>query len=417
MSSLQGMRLTRQPDVAPVTDLASYEKAVARTLKRGFRWMYFSPRLEQLFEYETQTARSRHLVSVGILWITVGVCYSIFQPGFIAGPQAPRLESVVRLFLVTPVLIAVTFSVWWGVRPFVRELLMMLVHVLAPASMILVVVLRQGGETGAERGALTIVLLFITVVVRLRFWFATAACLAIVVVQVVAPPLLNAPVPGNVPLALVTIIATLTANYTLEREYRLNYLQRVHSRIQGAQLAATVAQLHDLSQRDPLTGLANRRALDEDLEDLRHRNEQFAVILVDIDSFKQFNDHYGHQVGDDALRRVAAMLRASLRFTADRIARIGGEEFAIILPATALEDARVTAERMRNAVLSLRIPHAASPFDHVVTISVGVSASIGPTSPSEMITEADRALYRAKAHGRNRVEVARPLDEPVAMIA
>ena len=235
--------------------------------------------------------------------------------------------------------------------------------------------------------------------------------------QVVVPPLLNAPVPGNVPLALVTIIATLTANYTLEREYRLNYLQRVHSRIQGAQLAATVAQLHDLSQRDPLTGLANRRALDEDLEDLRHRNEQFAVILVDIDSFKQFNDGYGHQVGDDCLRRVAAMLRASLRFTADRIARIGGEEFAIILPQTALEDARITAERMRKAVHGLRIPHAASPYDHVVTISVGVSASIGPTSPSEMITEADRALYRAKANGRNRVEVAQPQDEPVAMIA
>ena len=410
------MRLTRQKDVAPVTELAAYEKDVASALEHGFRRMYFSPRLEHLFEYETQIARSRHLVGIGMLWIAVGVLYSIFQPGFAAG-QGSGTQSLVRLLVVTPVLIAVTFSVWWGVRPFVRELLMMLVHILAPVSMILVVVLRQGGETGAERGALTIVLLFITVVVRLRFWFATAACLAIVVVQVVIPPLLNAPIPGNVPLALVTIMATLTANYTLEREFRLNYVQRVLSRIQGAQLAETVAQLHDLSQRDPLTGLANRRALDEYLEDLRHRNELFAVILVDIDSFKQFNDGYGHQVGDDCLRRVAAMLRASLRFTADRIARVGGEEFAIILPHTALEDARITGERMRKAIYGLRIPHAASTFDHVVTISVGVSASIGPTSPSEMITEADRALYRAKANGRNRVEVARPVDEPVVKIA
>jgi diguanylate cyclase (GGDEF)-like protein len=396
------MRLTRQTDVAPVTDLRAYEKVVARVLDRGFPWMYFPPRLERLFEHETQIARSRHLVGMGLLWIAVGVLYAIFQPGLASG-------SLVRLLVVTPVVIAVTFSVWWGVRPFVRELLMMLVHILAPASMILIVVLRQGGEVGAERGALTIVLLFITVVVRLRFWFATAACLAIVAVQVLVPLLLDASVPGNVPLALVTIIATLTANYTLEREYRLNYVQRVHSRIQGAQLSETVAQLHDLSQRDPLTGLANRRSLDEDLEDLRHRNQQFAVILVDIDAFKQFNDCYGHQVGDDCLRRVAAMLRASLRFTADRIARIGGEEFAIILPQTALEDARVTAERMRNAVLSLRIPHAASPLNHVVTISVGVSASIGPASPTEMITEADRALYKAKANGRNRVEVASTL--------
>jgi len=411
------MRLTRQTDAAPVTDLAAYEKDVAWALDRGFRWLYFPPRLEQLFEHETQIARSRHLVGVGMLWIAVGVLYAIFQPGFTSGSPGSGPGSLVRLLVVTPVVIAVTFSVWWGVRPFVRELLMMLVHILAPASMILVVVLRQGGEVGAERGALTIVLLFITVVVRLRFWFATAACLAIVAVQVLVPLLLDAPVPGNVPLAVVTIIATLTANYTLEREYRLNYVQRVHSRIQGAQLAETVAQLHELSQRDPLTGLANRRALDEDLENLRHRNEQFAVILVDIDAFKQFNDCYGHQVGDDCLRRVAAMLRASLRFTADRIARVGGEEFAIILPETTLEEARITAERMRNAVLSLRIPHAASALDHVVTISVGVSASIGPASPTEMITEADRALYKAKANGRNRVEVASTILKLVPKIA
>jgi len=405
------MRLTRQTDVPPVADLSAYESDVTRLLERGFRWMYFPARLEQLFEHETQVARSRHLVGVGILWIAVGVLYSLFQPGLTAGSStALGLEPFVRLVVVTPVLIAVTFTVWWGVPSFVRELLMMLVHILAPASMILIVVLSEGGEPGAQRGALTIVLLFITVVVRLRFWFATTACLAILAVQVALPPLLSAPVPGNVPLVLVTIVATLTANYTLEREYRLNYLQRVHGRIQGARLAETVQQLHELSQRDPLTGLSNRRALDTDLEDLRLRNETFAVILVDIDSFKPFNDRYGHQVGDDCLRRVAAMLRASLRFTSDRIARFGGEEFAIVLPRTALEEARITAERMRNAVLSLRIPHDGSSTDNVVSISVGISASNGEKSPAATIAEADKALYRAKTNGRNRVEVARGLE-------
>ena len=373
--------------------------------------MYFPARLEQLFEQETQVARSRHLVGVGILWIAVGVLYSIFQPGLTAAsPNALGLEPFVRLVVVTPVLIAVTFTVWWGVAPFVRELLMMLVHILAPASMILIVALSQGGDPGAHRGALTIVLLFITVVVRLRFWYAAAACLAIVAVQVAVPPMLNVPVPGNVPLVLVTIVATLTANYTLEREYRLNYLQRVHGRIQGGRLAETVQQLHELSQRDPLTGLSNRRALDTDLEELRQRNEHFSVILVDIDSFKPFNDRYGHQVGDDCLRRVAAILRASLRFTTDRIARFGGEEFAIVLPHTGLEEARITAERMRNAVLSLRIPHDGSLTDNVVSISVGISASNGEKSPAATIAEADKALYRAKANGRNRVEVARGLE-------
>jgi diguanylate cyclase (GGDEF)-like protein len=206
-------------------------------------------------------------------------------------------------------------------------------------------------------------------------------------------------------LALITIAATLSANYSLEREYRLNYLQRLRGRIQGAQLSAMVQQLHDLSQSDPLTGLANRRAMDTLLEELSSRNERYAVILVDIDAFKAFNDCYGHQVGDDCLRRVAAMLRASLRFTSDRVARMGGEEFAVVLPHTALEDAYTMAERMRKSVHDLMIPHAGSRTGKVVTISAGVSTSSGNRSSANVVAEADKALYRAKQLGRNRVEI------------
>lgn len=406
------LRLTRLADGPLLADPAPYEEDVTRALSKGFRWMYFPARLEQLFEQETRHARSRHLVAVGILWIAFGILYAVMQA---AGPGergAFGVDAVVRIGIVTPLVIGVTLAIWWGVRPWLRELLMMLVNIIAPASMILVVTFLYGGDVGANRGALTIVLLFITVVVRLRFWYATVACLAIVAVQVGAPSLVNVPVPGSVPLALITIAATLTANYTLEREYRLNYLHRLLSRIQGAQLSAMVDQLHDLSQRDALTGLPNRRALDAQLEELYQRGERFAVILVDVDAFKAFNDCYGHQIGDDCLRRVAAMLRASLRFTADRVARMGGEEFAVVLPRTSLADARLIAERMRTAVHGLLIPHAASPTGHVVTVSAGVSASTGRTLPGELIREADRALYRAKSLGRDRVEVAQGvLDE------
>lgn len=260
-------RLTRHSGNAPVTDLEPYESDVAKAIDRGFRWMYFPARLEQLFECETQHARSRHLVAIGILWIALGVFYALVVP---LGPASTHALGVdiVRMGVVTPILIAVTFTIWWGVRPFTRELLMMLANIIAPASVILIVTFAQGSEAGANRGALTIVLLFITVVVRLRFWFAVTACLAIVAVQIGIPSLLDVPVPGNVPLALVTIVTTLIANYNLERESRLNYLQRLLTRIQGARLAATVVQLHDLSQRDPLTGLANRRAIDAQLEAL-----------------------------------------------------------------------------------------------------------------------------------------------------
>jgi diguanylate cyclase (GGDEF)-like protein len=400
------LRLTRKPGAEPVTDLALYEKDVAHALEHGFRWMYFPARLEQLFEHETQHERSRHLVGVGIVWIGLGILYSVLALNGLATPLAFGSEAAVRVGLVTPILLAITVAIWWGVRPAVRESLMMFANILAPASIMLVIMFSQNGDVGNNRGALTIVLLFITVVVRLRFWFAVTACLSILAVQVVVPAMINIPVPGNVGLVVITIAATLTANYTLERELRLNYLQGVRGRIQGAQLAAMVEQLHDLSQRDPLTGLANRRALDEQLHELFSRGERFAVILVDVDAFKAFNDAYGHQIGDDCLRRVAAMLRASLRFTSDRIARMGGEEFAVVLPKTSLDDAKIMAERMRKSVLDLQIPHLGSPTGDVVSVSLGVSASTTATAPGELITRADKALYRAKALGRNRVEVS-----------
>ena len=399
------LRLTRDAGIEPVADLETYENDVTATLGKGFPWMYFPVRLEELFERETATTRSRHLVGVGILWIAVGLLYAIVEPFGPASSNAFGIDAV-RMGVVTPLLIAVTFAIWWGVRPFVRELLMMVANIVAPVSILLLVMFAKDGEVGVNRGALTIIFLFITVVVRLRFWYAVTACLTIVVVQVAVPSLAHMPIPGNVPLALVTIAATLAANYTLEREYRENYLQRVLGRIQGARLAALVSQLHDLAQRDPLTGLANRRAMDEQLEDLCARDEPFSVIVVDVDAFKAFNDCYGHQIGDDALRRIAAMLRASLRRTSDRIARMGGEEFAVVLPQTSLEDACTMAERMRKSVADLRIPHVHSPTGTVVTISAGVSASSSAPSPAAMIAEADRALYRAKSLGRNRVEMA-----------
>lgn len=400
MSSL----LSRRAGAAPVTDLGPYEGDVANTLERGFPALYFPARLEELFEAETQHSRGRHLVGIGIVWIVLGFIYGIAAR---LGPASTDALSVnaVRLGVVTPILVAVTFAIWWGVRPFTRELLMMLANIVAPASMILVITFAQGSDAGVNRGALTIVLLFITVVVRLRFWFSVAACVSIVAVQIGVPTAVGLPVPGNVPLVLITIAATLVANYQLERESRLNYLQRLLTRIQGAQLAASVVQFQDLAQRDPLTGLANRRALDTQLDALCDKGEQFAVIMVDVDIFKAFNDCYGHVIGDDCLRRVAAMLRASLRNTSDQIARVGGEEFVVLLPQTSVENARIMAERMRNSVYGLRIPHSASP-ETVVTISAGVSGSNTQTSAEEMLSRADKALYRAKSIGRNRVEVA-----------
>jgi diguanylate cyclase (GGDEF)-like protein len=167
--------------------------------------------------------------------------------------------------------------------------------------------------------------------------------------------------------------------------------------------------LEDLSARDGLTGIANRRRLDESLarEWLRGRRNQspLSVCLIDIDFFKRFNDCYGHAAGDDCLRRVALALASVSRRPADLVARYGGEEFVCVLPDTDAAGADLLADKFRGAVIALGIPHADSTIAGQVTISGGVATAI-PTkesSAAELLEAADRLLYQAKKTGRNRV--------------
>jgi diguanylate cyclase (GGDEF)-like protein len=167
--------------------------------------------------------------------------------------------------------------------------------------------------------------------------------------------------------------------------------------------------LQALSRRDGLTGLANRRHFDEclDREWKRALREKapLSIIMCDIDFFKNYNDTYGHQKGDDCLRAVAGVFERDLHRPLDVAARYGGEEFILVLPGTPLPGALAVAESIRSGIEALAIPHASSSVGPVVTISLGV-ASVVPSpdvSASEIVSAADQALYRAKNGGRNRV--------------
>lgn len=167
-------------------------------------------------------------------------------------------------------------------------------------------------------------------------------------------------------------------------------------------------KLESLANLDSLTQIANRRRFDDYLaiEWLRHQreNKPLAVILIDIDYFKNYNDYYGHQGGDDCLIEVAQALAKVPKRAMDLVARYGGEEFVAILPNTNTQQALVLAESMRTAIASLKIPHAASFISSAITISLGI-ASIIPReelSPDWLISQADQALYAAKEQGRDR---------------
>lgn len=169
-----------------------------------------------------------------------------------------------------------------------------------------------------------------------------------------------------------------------------------------ARLRESHAQIASLATRDPLTGLWNRRQFDADIEaavkQASRQGAALCVAMVDVDHFKTVNDRHGHEGGDAVLRAVAQALQLSLR-AGDRVARFGGEEFVLLLPATPLAQAAGLAERLRSTLAALRPAPAEG-----LTASLGLAAWRSGETAAELVRRADQALYRAKAAGRNRVE-------------
>ena len=190
----------------------------------------------------------------------------------------------------------------------------------------------------------------------------------------------------------------------------LDLEQRVEERT--AELANANAQLQQMAMEDGLTQIANRRHFDTVLEAEVRRamrsGESLALLLGDVDFFKRFNDHNGHVVGDSCLQAVGGVMRKIFRRAVDLPARYGGEEFAVILPGCDAAQARLAAEKFRQAVEACQIPHGNSDVGPVVTISVGyIAAKVLPeTTPGWFIRRADDGLYRCKAAGRNGVAEA-----------
>jgi diguanylate cyclase (GGDEF)-like protein len=174
------------------------------------------------------------------------------------------------------------------------------------------------------------------------------------------------------------------------------------------ELMELTEKLRQLSNIDGLTLAANRRNFDEELARMWRRSQReggaIALVMIDIDHFKCYNDEYGHLAGDDCLRRVADVLRKTVKRPFDLVARYGGEEFAVLLPDTHGAGAEVVAEEMRASVEALGIPHCRT-WDDRVTISCGVAAveRVDGLDPASLVAAADRCLYQAKHSGRNRV--------------
>ena len=263
--------------------------------------------------------------------------------------------------------------------------------------------------------ATTLILLAVGLTLRMRLiavYLTAAISFTVFLAGLLLTPVIPRSELTSLLLTDLAIAATVAGFSTLlDRRDRLIFLLNLREQIRAQDLSMQNQGLRHQVDLDALTGLANRRCFDRTLSDAwlaaQTGSTPVGLIMIDIDHFKSFNDHYGHQGGDDCLRRIAQLAQPEIRDT-DLLARYGGEEFAVILPGATLATTRIIAECMRAAIAAHAIPHAGIGPGARVSISLG-GASLTPdaaSQPARLVEAADRCLYAAKRAGRNRVSIS-----------
>jgi diguanylate cyclase (GGDEF)-like protein len=369
--------------------------------RRGLK-LRFARELELRFESETSAARTRMLFIQEVVALLFYLFHSFTD--FTLIPDVVPLALILHLGIALPISLIALVVLWFNPPPAIRETIVVSLGVIA--ALITLALMLASAEPLRDQLATStaVMMLFVTVVQRARFPYAVAACVVMVVANAVALGMLpdydHARLASDIGTLVGSGALMLVACWTLEHEARHAYLLRFRERLLNT-------ALDDMSRHDPMTGLENRRSLDLAFGAIArdaNRGEDIAVVLLDIDHFKTYNDTLGHMAGDEALRIVARELRAGLRAGTDRAFRFGGEEFLLLLRRTSLSEAGLLAERLRRRIEAAALPHPRTP-GAVVTASFGVASARtgGDIGSDEMVAGADTALYAAKRAGRNQV--------------
>lgn len=378
----------------------------------------FPTRLEQRFEADTGAERSHSMMVTGAIGYLLG---TLLFPVLCAGlPDVTAQSRLLYLCVSMPVGFLVAASMWMQPPPALREGLTLFANLLCAFVTIYLFTVSHMASPAMFVAAVSVLLVYSAVGIQLRFHYGLAA--VVIIVSVFA---LGLHVRGGIPrsdqLSQVVVMAAIAAylmlaSFRLERASRRDYLMVLRERLQRQDLSLRNIELDELARRDPLTGLANRRAYDawmtaawaQESSIERAGRGRLGLVVIDVDRFKAFNDFYGHAAGDICLKKIAVCLREQLRGMSDLVARLGGEEFAVLLPGLSESLCADVAERMRLAVQRLELPHSGMGPHGLVTVSAGVAShpALPSCTPSSLFEAADSALYEAKLSGRNQVCVA-----------
>jgi diguanylate cyclase (GGDEF)-like protein len=397
-------------------DTSIHELAIAeieRLSRKGFERLSLPTPLENGFEQSTLLQRSERLWVEGLIAIGFFNLYVIAD--YLIRGGSSWLQLPIRLCVVTPIALLINFLVLRSTNRVFRESSIALVSCLIGATHLYLESNTDVASSAYAQVGLIVAVIFVNVVMRLQFGYALSASAILLASDLVFLAqdhfLIASEKLLGVTLAVGAIAMTVIANYSIGRDERLAYLMRLRSEIQSKELSFLNIELKKISYIDNLTGLSNRHSYELQFANLWRAAVEsgrcLSAILIDIDNFKITNDTRGHLYGDRVLVRVAALLLQSLRCKEDFAARFGGEEFIVLLPGTNREGALIVAERIRKLVEVAGSPALPDPGSHprLSTVSCGV-ATCWPgegNCQDDLVDLADKALYEAKANGRNQV--------------
>ncbi|MEL7536368.1 MAG: diguanylate cyclase [Pseudomonadota bacterium] len=375
-----------------------HESPYSKQLERGFNALRFAPGLEVEFRQQYLRSIRRRVVTCIVILISFSVLAAIENRGGSAAPPDSLLQDL-RVFVVRPLSVFLLLSAFIGAlyeRVWLNS-----------TPVILCIIGLIGGYSTAEYVAGGNLHAFIAMVsgllgtfllLGLLFWQTLVVATLIGVGYFVSLSLAAAP-PDVIRFEAAVLVAmtglALVFVYHLEHSLRESFLQR--------------RVLQDLGEYDAMTGLKNRRAFDVALEALWRQalrdKANLGLLMVDIDYFKAYNDYYGHQAGDRCLGAIGAIIARTSRRPLDVAARIGGEEFAVLLYGAGPEHLAAIADQILCDVQLAKIPHQRSTISDRISVSIGVG-QVTPKmgrSPASLLQYVDEALYEAKDAGRNRV--------------
>ncbi|RJP77829.1 MAG: diguanylate cyclase [Desulfobacteraceae bacterium] len=392
-------------------ELIELEPEIHECLAHGSTFLTFPKKLETFFTALDTPKRRKRYFLLGLSAIILFDLFCIADRFML--PDVYITAWKIRLGIVTPLmclfLILIRIKSFYRYMDFFAGFLLLLTS----ASIVWFLMLSQHPNVVHYHTGIILIITFGNIVVRIRFRYAfgySAAILLLYVIGIDHVSQMPVAAAQNSSLVLLTAaVISLIGNYQLEGEIRRDFLLTLLQRINTIKLEANNRKLEQLSISDELTGTANRRHFDKTFErewSSAARNQYpLSLIFLDIDFFKSYNDNYGHQAGDQCLKKIGEALNRNIRRSHDLLARYGGEEFIILLPHTEMEEALNLSEKIRQSIEHINIKHEFSQIANHITVSLGVASAVPTpqTDSSYLVEQADAALYQAKNNGRNQV--------------